>query len=75
MSNKLCLLPLPRDTEHVTNFHKQCQNCAEKCHTTSHRTLTDYQKHCNGGKRAKKNRWTWSRLDLVKKSVDVLKLK
>jgi len=37
---------------------------AEKCHTTSHRTLTDWQNHDNGGKRAKKNRrrgWTWSR--------------
>jgi len=29
------------DTEHVTNFHKQCQNFAKKYHTTSHRTLTD----------------------------------
>jgi len=35
------LKAISRDTEHVTNFHKQCQNFAEKCHTTSHRTLTD----------------------------------
>jgi len=35
------LKTISRDTEHVTNFHKQCQNFAEKCHTTSHRTLTD----------------------------------
>ena len=32
---------ISRDTEHVTNFHKQCQNFPEKCHTTSHRTLVD----------------------------------
>jgi len=53
-----------RDTEHVTNFHKQCQNFAEECHTTSHRTLTGQQNHGNWGKRAKKDRrrgWTWSR--------------
>jgi len=56
------------DAEHVTNFHKQCQNFAEKCHTTSHRTLTDKQNHGNGGKRVKKNRcrgWTWSRKVLM----------
>jgi len=52
------------DTEHVTNFHKQCQKFTEKCHTTSHRTLTGWQNHGKGGKRAKKNwrrGWTWSR--------------
>jgi len=25
----------------LENFHKQYQNFAEKCHITSHRTLTD----------------------------------
>jgi len=30
-----------RDTEHVTNFHKQYQNFAENCHTPLHRTLKD----------------------------------
>jgi len=35
------LKTIPQDTEHVTNFHKQCQNFAEKCHTTSHGTLID----------------------------------
>jgi len=34
------LKTISRDTEHVTNFHKQCQNFA-KCHNTSHRTLAD----------------------------------
>jgi len=34
------LKTISRDTKHVTNFHKQCQNFAEKCQTTS-RTLTD----------------------------------
>jgi len=38
---RVFLKTISRDTEHVTNFHKQCQNFAEKCHTTSHRTLTD----------------------------------
>jgi len=28
-------------SDHATNFHKQCQNFAEKCHNKSHRTLTD----------------------------------
>jgi len=53
---RVLLKTISRDTEHVTNFHKQCQNSAEKCHTTSHRTLTDQQNRGNGGKRAKKNR-------------------
>jgi len=35
------LKTISRDTEHVTIFHKQYQNFAETCHTTSHRTLTD----------------------------------
>jgi len=35
------LKTISRDTEHVANLHKQYQNFAEKCHTTSHRTLTD----------------------------------
>jgi len=35
------LKTISRDTEHVATFHKQCQNSAEKCHTTSHRTLID----------------------------------
>jgi len=34
----MLLKTISRDTEHVTNFHKQCQNFAEKCHTTSNRT-------------------------------------
>jgi len=40
-TSDLYLKTISRDTEYVTNFHKQCQNFAEKCHTTSHRTLTD----------------------------------
>jgi len=35
------LKTISQDTEHVTNFHKHCQNFAEKCHTASHCTLTD----------------------------------
>jgi len=35
------LKTISRDTEHVTNFHEQCHNFAEKRHTKSHRTLTD----------------------------------
>jgi len=35
------LKTISRDTEDVTNFHKQCKNFAEKRHTTSHRILTD----------------------------------
>jgi len=38
---RVLLKTISRDTEHVTNFYKQCQNFAENCHTTSHRTLTD----------------------------------
>jgi len=38
---RVLLKTISRDTEHVTNFHKQCQNFVEKCHTTSHRTSTD----------------------------------
>jgi len=38
---RVLLKKISRDTEHVTDFHKQGQNFAEKCHTTSHRTLTD----------------------------------
>jgi len=36
---RVLLKTISRDTEHVTNFHKQCQNFAEKCHITSHRTV------------------------------------
>jgi len=45
---RVLLKAISRYTEHVTNFHKKCQNFAEKCHTTSHRTLTDQQNHGNG---------------------------
>ena len=45
---RVLLKTISRDTEHVTNFHKQCENFAEKCYTTSHRTLTDQQNHGNG---------------------------
>jgi len=38
---RVLLKTISRDTEHVTNFHKQCQNFAEECHTTLHCTLTD----------------------------------
>jgi len=38
---RLLLKTISRNTEHVTNFHKQCQNFTEKCHTTSRRTLID----------------------------------
>jgi len=38
---RVLLKAISRDTEHVTNFQEQSQNFAEKCHTTSHRTLTD----------------------------------
>jgi len=38
---RVLLKTTSRDTEHVANFYKQCQNFAEKCHTTSHGTLTD----------------------------------
>jgi len=40
---RMLLKTISRDTEHVTNFHKQCQKFAEKCHTTSHRTLQIYK--------------------------------
>ena len=63
------LKTISRDTKHVTNVHKQCQNFAEKFHTTSHRPLTEFiQNHGNWGKRAKKSRrrgWTWSRKVLM----------
>jgi len=62
------LKTVSRDTERVTNFHKQCQNFAEKCQTASHRTLTDLQNHGNRGKRAKENKrrgWTSSRKVLM----------
>jgi len=38
---RVLIKTISRDTEHDTNFHKQCQKVAEKCHTTSHHTLTD----------------------------------
>jgi len=52
---RVLLKTIYRDTEHVANFLKQCQKFSEKCHTSSHRTSTDYQNHGNGGKRVKKN--------------------
>ena len=37
--DNISLKTISRDTEHVTNFHKQRQNFAENCHTTSHLTV------------------------------------
>ena len=36
---RVLLKTISRDTEHVTNFHKQCQNFAEKSVTLHHIVL------------------------------------
>ena len=68
---RVLLKTISRDIEHVTNFHKQCQNFAEKCHIASYfNRLTKSRKRGKTGKEKQT-----SPLDLVQKSVDVLKLK
>jgi len=69
---RMLLKTISRDTEHVTNFHKQCQNFAEK---VPHYIASYFNRLTKSRERGKmgKNKQT-SRLDLVKKCVDVLKL-
>jgi len=38
-NKRVLLKTISRDTEHVMNFHKQCQNFAEKYHTTVDRIV------------------------------------